>query len=208
MRLIKLSRVALNTLITLALASTASLASANLIVNGSFESVNQPSGTWNIYSTLDGWQVGSNGVEIRNNVAGAAYDGANFVELDTRANSWISQTFATTAGQTYALSFFYSPRPGVSVTSNPIDVYLNNILTAGATADGTTNTVNAWKDYTQTFVATGAFTTLTFAAGGTSDSVGGSLDNVSVNATPEPATLSLLLVAAGALGFSTRRRAR
>ncbi len=37
---------------------------------------------WSIYPTLIGWTGGPD-IELRNNVAGAAYDGVNYVELDT-----------------------------------------------------------------------------------------------------------------------------
>lgn len=191
----------------LALAGTAS-ASTNLITNGSFESIAQPNGTWNIYNVLAGWQIGAKGVEIRNNVAGTAYDGKNFVELDTTANSWISQTIETKVGETYALSFLYSARPGVSAASNPIDAYLNGALFVNADADGTHSSANNWTPFSKTFVASGRFTTITFAATGVSDSYGGSLDKVAVSAVPEPTTAGMLLAGLGALGLIIRRRTR
>ena len=95
----RIARAALVGLAGFALIGSAAATQINLIENGSFESVGQSAGTWNIYSSLAGWQVGTNGVEIRNNVEGAAYDQFNFVELDTNVNSWISQTFETTIGQ-------------------------------------------------------------------------------------------------------------
>ena len=62
-------------IVLLALALLPTLANANLVVNGSFEADAQAGGTWNIYDNLTGWTGGRLGVELRNNVAGAASEG-------------------------------------------------------------------------------------------------------------------------------------
>lgn len=183
-------------------------AATNLITNGSFESISQKAGTWNIYSSLAGWQVGSNGVEIRNNVDGAAFDGANFVELDTTKNSWISQSFATVAGQSYEVSFYYSPRMQVPLNSNDIIVSLNDVTKLTAVGSGQHATGNVWKEYSFDFVASSASSKLTFAAGGVSNSFGGSLDKVSVTAVPEPASWATMVAGLLGLGVIARRRRR
>jgi hypothetical protein len=59
----------------------------NLVSNGGFEATDQGNGSWNIYSNLPGWDGGVAGIELRNNVAGTAFEGKNFVELDTTRNS-------------------------------------------------------------------------------------------------------------------------
>jgi hypothetical protein len=51
--------------------------------------------------SITGWTFGSYGVEVRNDVAGAAHDGNNFIELDTTRNAWIRQTINTTKDQKY-----------------------------------------------------------------------------------------------------------
>ena len=43
-------------------------------------------------------------------------------------------------------------------------------------------------------------------ASGISDSIGGSLDNVSLSAVPEPATIASMLLGLGLMGFTLRRR--
>lgn len=192
--------------ITLAGASAAFAAPINLIDNGSFESVSQANGTWKIYSSLASWQVGKAGVEVRNNVSGSAFDGKNFVELDTTANSWISQTFDTIVGQTYKVSFFYSPRTGVAANSNDIVASINGLsmLTAGGSGLGQSG--NVWNEYDFSFVALGDLSTLAFKAGGISNSYGGSLDNVTVSAVPEPASWATMLAGLLGLGLISRRR--
>lgn len=187
----------------------------NLVSNGSFESTTVASGSWVIVNTTPGWTVGPQGLEIRNNVAGTAYSGSNFVELDTTSNSWISQVISTVLGTSYTLSFNYAARPdNQGANSNGLNWSIGDQL--GGTVGQDTNT--AWQTFTTTFVGTGSGMTLRFGAIGKSDSFGTSLDNVSVfanasggaatgaAAVPEPESLALLLAGLGALGLAVRRR--
>ena len=81
-----------------AISATAS-AAANLFTDGSFESISQASGTWNTYTSVPGWVVTkadgtptSTGLEVRDNIAGTAQDGHNFIELDGYENDMIKQS--------------------------------------------------------------------------------------------------------------------
>jgi hypothetical protein len=186
----------------LAIAATSAQA-ANLVTNGSFEADAQANGSWNIYPTLTGW-TGIPNIELRNNVAGAAQDGVNFVELDANFNSGMSQSINTATGL-YELSFWYSAREGVAAGSNGLDFSFGsltgNVLynVAGAPSG------HIWQHYTGLVTLSGP-TTLTFSAAEKSDSLGGSLDNVSVTAVPEPETYALLLAGLGLIGTIARRR--
>lgn len=184
----------------LALVALPTLANANVVVNGSFEADAQSAGTWNILS-LTGW-TGS--AELRNNVAGTASDGVNFVELDTTGNSSIYQTFTGLSGL-YNLSFDYSARPGVAKDSNPIQAWWNGALLTTVTGNGIGKSDNNWL--TLDFLVSGTGNDkLTFTAAGISDSLGGSLDNVILTAVPEPETYGMLLAGLGLIGFVARRR--
>jgi len=200
---------------TLALtAATGAQAATNLVNNGSFESTLQPSGSWNIYRHIDGWTTGPRGVEVRDNVAGSAFDGNNFIELDTTGNSFIAQTIATTQGEHYTLSFAYSARPDTAgMRSNTNDILVMWGLKPVMLLSATNNTHdNQWTTYSFDVVGSkGSSTTLSFWAAGKSDSYGGSLDKVSLisNVTapvPEPETYALMLAGLAAVFTIARRR--
>lgn len=190
-------------------------ASASLVRNGSFEDVSpaagiqsQPAGTWSIYGSIDGWTTTSGpGIEVRNNVAGAASSGNQFVELDSTANTSMAQTILTSLGAFYNLTFDYSPRMSVAAGSNGIDVLWNgtvlNALPISASGLGLPG--HAWTSFSFDVVGTGN-DVLSFRAVGTSDSYGGSLDNVQLVAdldnallVPEPSQLATFLAALAAL---------
>lgn len=211
-------RAPLHSLAPLALA--ASLASGmapaqaapSLIVNGSFEAdALLPLNSWNVFSTLTGWTgapgAGS-GIELRRQNAGTAQDGEHFVELDTYHNSWMTQQVATAAGQHYTLSYYYSPRAGVGTASNPIEVSWNGVQLALNGGNGVGQGNHQWQLFTFDVVGSGGLDTLRFAAAGTSDGYGGSLDNIALvaAAVPEPGMLALSLAALGSLGMAGRRR--
>ena len=186
-----------------ALALTAMGAHAELVTNGSFEANVQAAGTFGIYNNLTGW-TGNTNIELRNNRAGAAQDGVNFVELDTTSNMSMKQTI--TGNGLYTLSFWYSAREGRPAGDNGLGFsfgdLLGNVLmgTAGA-ASG-----NVWQQYTGLVNLSGA-SDLIFTAMGTSNSYGASIDNVSVTAAvPEPETYAMLLAGLGLMGTIIRRR--
>ena len=180
-------------------------AATNLVQNGSFEDNAQASGSWNIYSSLTGW-TGTPNIELRNNVAGQAYDGVNFVELDTTGNSGMYQDVATTAGAHYTLSFAYSARPNTGNT-NGLSVLWNGSLVS-ALAGSNPTSVNNWSLLSFDVIGgIGATSRLVFNAAGLSDSYGGSLDAVSVTSpVPEPQTYALMLAGICAVFFMGRRR--
>ena len=182
-------------------------AATNLVVDGSFEDQAQATGSWNVYNALPGWTtVSGSGIELRNQVAGNAFDGKNYVELDAYSNSAMAQTLTTTAGAFYTLTFEYSAREGVAAASNAINVLWNGGLLGTAMLDGIGQSGNVWHAYSFMVQGTGS-DTLTFAATGASDSLGGSLDAVAVTAAiPEPSTYALMFGGLVLIGFSLRRR--
>lgn len=185
----------------------------NLLVNGSFESNVVANGSWVNLATIPGWTwlAGpGTGFEIRNNVAGQAQDGGNYLELDTNGNTTIGQALSNlTAGASYELSFWYSPREFQPASTNGMQAFWNGVQ-LGDTLSGLGGSGNAWTQYKFNLTAQAGTNQLSFAAVGTSDSLGGNLDNVSLRRLPEPGSLALSLAAlAGCLLLprSLRRRA-
>jgi hypothetical protein len=202
----KLSTTAI-ALASLLAAGSAPAAVINLVQNGSFEVNGVANGVAANLWSMNGWTVGANGVEVRNNIAGVASDGSNYVELDTFANSWISQAINTSAAAQYTVSFDYSPREFTSAATNGIEVLWNGH--ALATYSGNNGSgANQWQRYSLSVMGAGSSSNLEFRAVGASDGLGGSLDHVSVtSAVPEPGTMASILLGLGVLGFSLRRRA-
>lgn len=153
-------------------------------------------------SSYEGWTGGRNGIEVQyNNIAGLAFSGANFVELDSTANSSMSRLIDP---GTYVLRYWYSNRPGIPASSNGISVSLNStplFTTPGGNGGASTN----WVLQTVNF-AVSAPTTLSFSAIGTSDSTGGYLDSISLSAVPEPASWVMMILGFGMLGVALRRQ--
>ncbi|PKO49285.1 MAG: hypothetical protein CVU31_00785 [Betaproteobacteria bacterium HGW-Betaproteobacteria-4] len=189
-----------------ALLSVPAFAQANLVVNGSFEDYSTVgTGSWRIFGSGHGWETSNLGVEIRNNVAGTAADGVRFAELDSTGNSWISQTIQANAFQSLELAFSYAPRAGVAAKSNGIQIFWNDLSLGSITANGGSGP--SWLDLVYDVQAdANGFGILKFAAIGTSDSLGGSLDNISVTVVPEPGSAAMLLAGLGILAVSARRR--
>jgi predicted ribosomally synthesized peptide with SipW-like signal peptide len=183
----------------------------NLIQNGSFEVPEVtdpaqweifPSGTAGLVWTVE-WNGGSASynsrtrpepslVEYHEGVLGSAQDGDQYTELDS---DWfgpndplngepalikIYQNIATTPGSKYKLHYYFSPRPNQPDTENILYVNIDNVLvqTQGPVAGGGSI---VWSEYTYEFTATGVSTKVEFIGGGTNNSLGVFLDNVSVH---------------------------
>ncbi len=187
-----------------ALVSAASPAmAAPTVFTTTWDSTNFGSGPgFVILPSYEGWTGTPAGLEVQyNNVAGAPFSGANLVELDTTRNSSITRTIA--AGS-YLLSFYYSDRPGVPASSNGISVSLgstNLLSVAGGNGGGNTN----FRLFTTHFVTTTP-QSLTFAATGVSDSLGGYIENISLSGVPEPASWAMMIGGFGMIGGAMRRR--
>lgn len=214
---------------------------SNLIHNGSFEDVvgrgavvlpgvgtdtdtsnGIDNGKWAVFSSLPGiWSVNSGpGIEVRNNIAGTAQHGSNFVELDSHggdpSNSFMQQIFHG-SGTQYLLSFWYAARPGSpgsDPNSNGIQVWWNGgVLTAppltpGDPGGGTTDT--NWRQYSAVLTGNVGSNVLGFRAVGIDETYGGSLDNVVVSVVPEAEAYALALAGMGVVGVAGigRRRRR
>ncbi|MCB8933532.1 MAG: DUF642 domain-containing protein [Chthonomonadaceae bacterium] len=188
-------------------------ASANLIVNGSFEVPHQPSGYGYVAggsNVITGWTTVLNGVEHFDPAIysiGTAHDGNQVVDLapTTFTGGGIEQTVATVAAQQYRLSFWggtsnYANRTGTGVIKVSID--------GGAAQSFNLNNANAviaWQGFSLDFAGTGNPTTITFFNDEDANTHFAFLDDVSLAPVPEPFTLVL---AAAGLATAARRRKR
>lgn len=198
------------------LAATLSSAAAGaaVITNGSFEAASvNPGGGFATLGTgstaITGWTVTGGTIDY---IGGywQAQDGARSLDLAGNAPGAISQSFATTIGQGYRVSYWIARNPdgGLNPRTGFIDVG------GGQTAflySGSGNRANMqWQLETFDFAATGASTTLTFAADPLSAGqfYGPALDNVSISTAPEPGTWALMILGFGIVGGALRRGLR
>lgn len=218
-------------LILTSLAAVASANAVNLLVNGGFESTDTTTNVgitgirkYNGGESLVGWTVG--GVDVLGTDAnyteasGAgsitfnANSGNTSVDLtgfgNTGLSDSISQSIATTVGTTYNVSFFVGRQNSFDASdtryATPSTVVFS--LNGGAPMSFTnSNTATAkinWTQFTTSFVANSTSTLVQFN-NGTLDNNWVGIDDVSVEAVPEPASFAALGVGALAL---LRRRAK
>lgn len=178
---------------------------SNLIVNGSFEDGHPQLGgsDWDIYTAIPGWTDGADGIPFEVQTGGVgginAEDGKALIELDgdfqgnghgtatpnpLHTDATIQQTIATTAGEDYVLTFWYSPRPDHSGGTDgaPNNDSGLNVLWNGVVIDSidSTNLPSGWQQITLHVTGTGD-DVLAFQGTGPEDEFGALIDNVSLN---------------------------
>ena len=141
-------------------------------------------GSWGLFDEVNGWKRpdGSPMIEIqRSGVVGTASDGNTVLELDSTANSIVYRDIeGLDPDLKYKVSFDYSPRPGVSEASNGIEVYWDGELIFSASAEGRGLSDFDWTTIEIEVPVGSDMSRLEFRAAGTSDSLGVTIDNVSV----------------------------
>jgi len=191
---------------------------ANLIVNGNFENfIVGPNdvvfpGFVRFFSPppntdITSWTITGSSGGHPNNVDDVmtslypAFDGATFsldMEGDLGASGVINQSFATTPGITYNLSFAYAnnpDNPGTGATMNALVTGAGILMNQNVSHNGSTFANMNYLLFSQDFVANSALTTLQFSAL-TNTGFGIALDAVDVesvsSAVPEPDSAALL----------------
>jgi lysophospholipase L1-like esterase len=169
--------------------------STSALTNGSFE------------SDLAGWTTTGN-LAIKSGTPYVMTDGTKLVAFNpdqTTPNGVLSQTFATTIGQTYQLSFdagalgFNTNDQRIQVTVQGSTSLVNDITTIKALNGGTTR----WVAKSYNFVANSATTTLTFTdlSGTVTTNIDLVLDNVRVG-SPVTRTLAVTSTPIGGAGMT------
>lgn len=197
--------------------AASSASAANLVVNGSFEEPGLAAGTWKTFGAgeVNGWTpTQGSRIEIRNNKVGTAYDGNHFVEVDSHSYNakqaakgkievGLFQDIITEVGKKYRLTFAYGPRDGIR-GDNKLGVSFGDLsqsLNAGNGGEG-------WKLFESTITASSDLTRLKFVTEGKFDTLGANIDDISVEAVPEPMTaLAVLAVGTALVGGAKKRKA-
>lgn len=178
---------------------------------------------WDVFNTLPGWSTSyGNGIELQKNVVTGSQAGSYHIELDSHqhgaSNAVMTQTLdALTVGSSYLLEFYYKPRTN-SVNDNGINVFWYDStfdfdinMLADFSTDSTRNLTPSWALQSVAFIAQAESMSLSFGAFGKQNTLGGLVDNVSLNkievrpatAVPEPSIITLFVLG---LGFIAARR--
>jgi choice-of-anchor C domain-containing protein len=131
-------------------------------------------------TSIDGWTVDSGSVDWIDTYWPAA-DGSKSIDMSGADAGAISQTFDTTIGNTYTVSFALSGNPAGDPTVKTLDVSATGGTVSNYTYDVTGNDLTNmnWTQATYTFLATSATTTLSFVST-TTGAFGPAIDNVVV----------------------------
>jgi choice-of-anchor C domain-containing protein len=157
--------------------------------NGSFETgtyVDGGSGFEQLNAgdtSITGWTVDAGSVDWIGTYW-SAQDGSMSIDMSGADAGTLSQTLATTIGNTYTVSFFLSGNPAGPPTVKTLSVSATGGATASYTYDVTGNTLTNmnWTPETYTFLATSASTTLSFVST-TASAWGPAIDNVVITET-------------------------
>ena len=153
-----------------------------LLTNGSFELSEVTSGAgYQTFGSISGWSASASQIELHENgvsTGQTASDGDQFLELDAGPGNAdnIYQDVQTESGKSYTLSFDVAQRPGLSASSNRIEVYWNGTL-----LDTIDPASTDWEKQTYSVVGTGGQDRLEFREpSSANDGAGSMLDSVSL----------------------------
>ena len=177
-------------------------AATNLVSGGNFESASSTS--------LAGWTQKNNGTVsvFVGPVTGGAP--ANYIDLDStkrNGSGFFNNTIERSDVGTglVQLSFWYAASAVDSGSTNEIEFKLGDFK--GSVLNQAANSTE-WQQFTSQpiLLKSKGNNTLSFAAAGKADGIGGYIGNVAVAAVPEPETYAMLLAGLGLVGAVARRR--
>jgi len=208
-----------------------------LVTNGGFEELSNGTGQLGYNTNATGWSVvappssytfafspstvtttGSPGQYGNLALYGvtASQDGGNFIGMDGDFQvGAISQTInGLTVGKSYTLSFDWAAaqQQGFSgATTEQWNVSLGGVTQSTAVLNDASHGFSGWQNQTFTYTATSTSEVLSFIAAGTPAGVPpfALLDGVSLVATPEPASLGMMVagfMGIGVFGLFSRLR--
>jgi hypothetical protein len=193
----------------------AATSNANLIVNGGFEDSNVGNNQWKWFTSanVNGWSGST--IEVWDSLQGFdSQEGEQHAELNAHGNNGqvfsIYQSFATTSGVSYDLSFAYAARTNNNEQFSYSVGDSNKII---ATNVFDNNLVKEWTLFETSFVAIGSSTDIMFTSiTPSTGTLGNFLDNVIVTGSNNVSTASvsaptaIALMLAGVFGLIFSRR--
>jgi hypothetical protein len=168
------------------------VASAALLQDGGFESALV--GNYAAPAPIgDGWTVTAGTMQIlRSEYSAVPHSGLNFAYLDYGYDvNTLSQTFATIPGQSYRLSYYVAD----TVSNNDVLTvrFGGTIVYNGLAPKSGVASPSNYVLQTATIIASAGTTTVSFTGQYNGPAGNGTIvDDVTVSAVPEPATLSVL----------------
>lgn len=166
----------------------ATISHASLITNGSFEDNEVSSGkwTWMTSDNVNGWS-GSN-IEIWNNLNNVtAFDGNNFIELNSHAEDSVSfsiyQDIETILGEEYSLSFAYRARGkgDESFSVDVLSIFSDNNYDVSSEWKIDDHNTNNWNIFDSSFIAKSELTRVQFTSILPQNTMGNLIDGIEVN---------------------------
>lgn len=203
---------------------------ANMLINGSFESPLVPIGFYTNYPagtlSIPGWSVVgvdsaiTNTSFVQSGITFNAQDGNQWIDLagivSNSKSSGVSQSVATTIGQTYELTFYVGSALDITPSHFFYPTTIDLRIDAGPRVSyfnpATPSDHLDWKLFTVDFVATQSTTTLSFLNGNGPENFLTGLDNVQLNAVssvPAPGMFAMIvgLACCGIVGLTRRHAA-
>lgn len=185
----------------------APIVASNIVVNGSFEAYQISENYYQAVfagdsTTIPGWTVGTSTTEGVDVVQGAGWwseDGTQGIDMaGTPGPGSLTQILPTISGAEYLLSFWVSSNGGPWESGLIVDWNATQLATISSPAQGT------WKQFSYKVTGTGSDSLLFL------DNIAGNagplLDNVGVQAIPEPTTFGLIGAGLLLAGWRLRRR--